>query len=376
MTDSRRTRRVRDEGENASLEEHINAKRRMLLSDRANIPALEEKVRQSRERLATLSARHHYRETQACLRRIDALQKEISVLASMRREHDFERTVVTYLRMYHSSDADGRVSAFESKNDAIKAFVKESGRAAQQRSTIMDEYLVEMNRAPAKVAMATRDECPRCDVKLLLTGSRSIMSCPACGYSVTYLDATSTSTSFDEVVEYSQYSYKRVNHYLMWLSLVQGKEAHVVPDDILQRVSADLYHRQHVRAAVDVTQSRVRESLRRLRLKRGYDHVAQITARISGVRAPRIPPDAEEQLRNMFLQMQPAFQRHAPKTRTNFLSYPYVLYRCFQILRLHHMLDGLTLLKGRDKLEANDAIFRKMSVDLGWPVFDLPPTTA
>ena len=77
----------------------------------------------------------------------------------------------------------------------------------------------------------------------------------------------------------------------------------------------------------------------------------------------------------MFLQMQPAFQRHAPKSRTNFLSYSYVLYRCFQILGIPEMLDGITLLKGRDKLEANDAIFRRMCVDLGWPVFDLPPVS-
>ena len=55
------------------------------------------------------------------------------------------------------------------------------------------------------------------------------------------------------------------------------------------------------------------------------------TARLSGRRPPRISAHVEDQLRNMFLQMQPAFQRHAPKSRTNFLSYSYVLYRCFQI---------------------------------------------
>ena len=39
------------------------------------------------------------------------------------------------------------------------------------------------------------------------------------------------------------------------------------------------------------------------------------------------------------------------------------------------MLAGITLLKGRDKLEANDAIFRSMAEDLGWPVMDLPPAS-
>ena len=177
------------------------------------------------------------------------------------------------------------------------------------------------------------------------------------------------------MVEFSQYSYKRVNHYMMWLTLVQGKETHRVTVDILEAVMTDLFERLNVRSTADITQKRVRDSLRHLRLRKAYDHVAQITSRLSGRRPPRISAHVEEQLRNMFLQMQPAFHRHAPKSRTNFLSYSYVLYRCFQILGLHDMLEGITLLKGRDKLEANDAIFRRMCVDLGWPLFDLPPAS-
>ena len=200
------------------------------------------------------------------------------------------------------------------------------------------------------------------------------MSCPQCGYSVTYLDATSSSTAFDDVIDYSSYSYKKVNHFSQYLAHVQSREVHRVPDDILEAVMKDLYERQNIRRLEDITAKRVRDTLRKLKLRKAYDHVAQVTARISGAKPLRIPPATEEQLKNMFLQMQSAFQRHAPKTRTNFLSYPYVLYRCFQILGLTHMLDGLSLLKSRDKLEANDAIFRKMCVDLGWPIFDLPST--
>ena len=52
-----------------------------------------------------------------------------------------------------------------------------------------------------------------------------------------------------------------------------------------------------------------------------------MTARLSGVRPPRVSKEVEEQLKNMFLQMQPAFHRQ-PRNRVNFLSYSYVLYRC------------------------------------------------
>ena len=108
-----------------------------------------------------------------------------------------------------------------------------SSRAAPRRERArLDEYLAEIDEAPAKVAMSARDECPRCDVAstLLVCSARSIMCCPRCGYAVAFLDSTSSSTSFDEMVEFSQYSYKRVNHYSMQLALVQGKETHHVPD--------------------------------------------------------------------------------------------------------------------------------------------------
>jgi hypothetical protein len=309
------------------------------------------------------------------LRRAEELEEEAAARESMAREHDFERTVVSYLRIYHQRGEATSVASATRKSDTIEAYVRHTDLTAQRRTVIFDEYLTQMNCAPAKVAMTARDECPRCEAgpKLLLCAARSVMSCSACGYSVTYLDATSTSTSFDEMIEFSQYSYKRVNHYSMHLALVQGKESHRVPDDILQAVMADLYERAGVREAGEINAKLVRGSLRHLRLRKAYDHVTQITSRLSGRRPPRLPPEVEDKLRNLFLQMQPAFARHAPTTRTNFLSYSYVLYRSFQILGLHDMLDSVSLLKGRDKLEANDAIFRKMCEDLGWPIFDLPP---
>jgi uncharacterized Zn finger protein (UPF0148 family) len=311
--------------------------------------------------------------------RADELDAEAAARESMAREHAFEHTVVSYLRVYHER-AGASAPAVEAASraiDSIEAYVRHTDLTAQRRTGILDEFLAETSRAPPKVAMAARDVCPRCadGVALLLCAARGIMSCPRCGYQVAFLDATSSSTTFDEVVEYAQYSYKRINHYSMHLTLVQGKEVHRVPDEILAAVMADLHDRQGVRRPEEITQRRVRETLRRLRLRKAYDHVAQVAHRLSGIRPPRLAPAVEEQLRNLFLQMQPAFQRHAPKSRTNFLSYSYVLYRSFQILGLHHMLDGVTLLKGRDKLEANDAIFRKMSEDLGWPIFELPPAS-
>lgn len=375
MTDSMRTKRVRDASEELTLEDHIASRRKTLVESREEAPAIRAEAERMRTQAATLTQRYQRRMAADLCRKANDLEEEADVRDSMSREHEFERTVVTYLKTFHQRvDTASTVATLSRKSDTIQAYVKYTDVTRHRRSAILDEYLTELHKAPPKVAMAVRDECPRCEgTKLLLCSTKSIMSCPECGYSIAYLDATTTSTSFDEVVEFSQYSYKRVNHYVMWLALVQGKEAHRVPDGILEQVMGDLYDRLRIRDPHDITPKKVRESLRKLRLRKAYDHVAQVAARLSGIRPQRISPETEDQLKNMFLQMQPAFQRHAPKSRTNFLSYSYVLYRCFQILGLHHMLDGLALLKGRDKLEANDAIFRKMCVELGWPVFELPP---
>ena len=369
--DARRTKRQRDEGEELSLDEHIERRRSAFVQARREAPELKKRAEALREQADGMTRRWQMRRRMDMLQQADELEGEARTRLSMVREHEFEQVVVTYLRTYHKS-AEPRLSSSAKKSDSIQAYVRHTDRTAQCRAALMDEYLREMNEAPPKVAMAARDECPRCGVKLLLCPHKSVMTCSDCGYSMAYLDATSLSTSFDEVVEYSQYSYKRTTHFSMWIALSQGKEAHRVPDDILRRVMQEL-HAKRIRNPEGITLKRVREVLRRLKLRKAYDHVVQITARLSGVPPQRVTANTEEKLRMMFLRMQPAFERHAPKNRTNFLSYPYVLYRCFQILKLDHMLDCLSLLKGREKLELNDAIFKKMCVDLGWPTFDLPP---
>ena len=375
MSDAKRTKRARED-ETLTLDEHIQRRRAQLVAERLEVPRLRERARSMREEAVGLTARWQSRMRNDRLHDADALEAECDARESMAREHRFETMVVQYLRRYHKTQPQTTWQT-RRKSDSIQAYAEHTGASAQHRASIVDEYLTDIAQAPAKVAMSTRDECPRCDssAPLLVCPTRSIMTCSTCGYCVAYLDSTSSSTAFDEMVEFSQYSYKRVNHYMMWLTLVQGKETHRVPDDILNAVMIDLHDRLNVRGTEDVTQRRVRDSLRHLRLRKAYDHVTQITSRLSGRRPPRISAHVEDQLRNMFLQMQPAFHRHAPKSRTNFLSYSYVLYRCFQILGLHDMLEGITLLKGRDKLEANDAIFRRMCVDLNWPVFDLPPAS-
>jgi hypothetical protein len=68
----------------------------------------------------------------------------------------------------------------------------------------------------------------------------------------------------------------------------------------------------------------------------------------------------------MFIAVQPAFEKHCPKDRKNFLSYSYCLYKFFELLGYEQFLETFTLLKGRDKLARQDEIFQKICEELDW----------
>ena len=199
----------------------------------------------------------------------------------------------------------------------------------------------------------------------MLISAKAIMTCSKCGYSVAYLDATMSSMSYSDDVEFSSFSYKRINHFNEWLQQVQAKETFEISQEILEAVMAEL-HRQRVTSVEHVTPKKVREVLKTLKLRKAYEHVAQITCKLTGRRPLRISSETEEMCRLMFIAVQPAFEKHCPKDRKNFLSYSYCLYKFFQLLGLDAFLETFTLLKGRDKLAKQDEIFKKICEELDW----------
>ena len=203
---------------------------------------------------------------------------------------------------------------------------------------------------------------------MVLMPAKAILVCPKCGRSATFLDATSSAISYDESVEMVTFSYKRGNHFQDWLQNTQGLEAHKVPQQVVDGVMAELY-KQRVVCLEDVTTQRVRSILKGMKQRKCYDHVAQITARITGKEPPRLPVEAVELLKLMFSALAGPFQRHAPPDRKNFLSYSFLLSKMLYILGYDELCDTLTLLKGQDKIKKMDDVWKKITADLDWPFY-------
>ena len=306
---------------------------------------------------------------------IEQLNEEISTRRNMTREHEYEQMIAPYLSAYNqrveidesTKDVPRNITApgCGRKRETIDTYVQQYDATASRQTTLVNEYLMETENYPPKLALNTRDECPLCHGSLVLVSSKAVMTCKACGYSVAYLDATMQSMSYADDVEFSSFSYKRINHFNEWLQQVQAKENYEVPQEILDGVMKEL-HRQRVTDINDITPKKVREVLKILKLRKAYEHVAQITSRLTGVKPLRVPADVEETCRLMFIAVQPAFEKHCPKDRKNFLSYSYCLFKFFQLLGYDEFLDSFQLLKGRDKLARQDDIFKKCCEELQW----------
>jgi hypothetical protein len=242
------------------------------------------------------------------------------------------------------------------------------------RDAIRHELQAEFEEAAPPVYVVHGDMCDHCNVPMIVLASEALLGCPQCSRTRLYIQATSSRIAYGEEVEFANFSYKRQNHFQEWLNTFQAKESTEVPKDIIDAVMDDLYTKKKVRDTSKITQKKVKEVLKDLKLRKYYDHAPQITARITGILPPRMSPFQAEQTKLMFAAIQGPFNMHCPPERTNFLSYGYCLYKFCELLGYDEFLPCFPLLKGRDKLAAMDRIWKKICAELNWQF--IPSTDA
>jgi hypothetical protein len=120
-----------------------------------------------------------------------------------------------------------------------------------------------------------------------------------------------------------------------------------------------------------LTKTVVRGTLRRLGLAKYIENWIEIHCHMVGHPYPVIDSEMIEKIRDLFIKIEIAFEKHRPPTRKCILSYNYVLARIFQIFNLHHHLMWVPPLKSRVKLKYLDSIWCKMVVSLSLP--NIPP---
>lgn len=251
------------------LEKHVANMRQYFVNQRLEIPALQQTVVELEKKYQEMDKRYQIRARKDIRDEINEINEEILIRKNMVREHEYEQMIAPYITAYNQRveidevhkevPRNITVPGCGKKRETIDTYVQQYDATASRQTTLINEYLMETSDEPPKLALNTRDECPLCHNSLTLVNTKAIMTCSSCGYSIAYLDATMQSMSYSDDVEFSSFSYKRINHFNEWLQQVQAKENFEISQDILNSVMEELY-RQRVTDVADITPKRCEKS--------------------------------------------------------------------------------------------------------------------
>lgn len=211
-----------------------------------------------------------------------------------------------------------------------------------------------------------KENCPYCNsMNREVITIEGIIYCNDC-FTVEYIIIDHDRPTYkDPPREISYFSYKRLNHFNEWISQIQGKETTDISDEIYNKILLEI-KKQKIDNIAKLTTIKMKEILKTLKLSKYYEHCSHIVAKINGIQTPQFSIELEDTLRNMFKQIQPLFNKYAPKNRKNFLSYSYVLYKMLQLLGKDEYLKYFPLLKSREKLQSQDKIWNCLCKELKW----------
>jgi hypothetical protein len=208
--------------------------------------------------------------------------------------------------------------------------------------------------------------CPVCDIEMTFYQNEALLGCPKCGHEEFILVDSEKPSYKDPPREITYFAYKKINHFNEWLAQFQAKENTDIPQDVIESVMREL-RKERISDPKKVRKEKIREILQKLKLSKMYDHVQQIKNRIQHQMTNlTLSKEMEEKLQYLFKEIQPAFIKYCPRDRSNFLSYPYVLYKLCQLLEMDEFLPCFQLLKSREKLYQQDQVWQKICEEMRW----------
>jgi hypothetical protein len=190
-----------------------------------------------------------------------------------------------------------------------------------------------------------------------------VLMCTACFHNTPYLIDGEKPAYKEPPKEICYYAYKRINHFKEIIAQIQGKETTLIPEEVIAGVKRQIKKERLL--IEDITTPKTKEILKKLNFNTYYEHIPFIKDKL-GIPPPVMSHELEETMYNLFIDLQAPYSRFCPDDRTNFLGYYYTAYKLCELLDERQYLQYLTLLKDQEKLNDQDAIWRKMCEHLDW----------
>lgn len=308
----------------------------------------------------------------------DDIQKEVDVIFEQMNEVDYYVNTAPILFKYYdilekgAGDEENINKINVGDNSILKFFIKSNNEEEKKdnkddRASLLDKYLeLTDDNYVTKMSTDVKDCCKFCGgSNIYMLPNDGINYCNDC-CSVEYITIDHDKPSYkDPPLEVSYFCYKRINHLNECISQIQGKETTDIPTEVYDMILLEI-KKQKITNMAELTPKKLRGILKKLKLNRYYEHLVHLLSKLTGLDIPHLDPEVEERIRVMFKLVQPAFLKHAPKTRKNFLSYNYVLGKFVQLLERDEYLPLFGTLKAREKIFEQDKIWAKICTELNW----------
>lgn len=211
----------------------------------------------------------------------------------------------------------------------------------------------------SNVKKSKNDLC--CGQEMILS-NESFFACSLCGkVDQLHIDGY-TFKQMQENPLTNKFVYKRINYFNDWLKQIQASETSDIPKDLVERVSNEL-NKRNIRDLSKIKPYLIKEILKVLKEPTYYENINLIISKLTDKPALVIPEEIIQKLKNMFSGIQAPYEE-LKGPRTNFFSYPYILYKFCELLNLKEYLKTLQLLKSRDKILQHDILWKKIIIEM------------
>ena len=313
------------------------------------------------------------------------LNNKINNIKNNKNEHKYFLNTADILYNYYNQKSNNNTDNTKSNEKLIdktdnenkttildffgkKTISNKNKNNSSNKANLLNKYLIQTEKSnyitPSTI-IKNCDICEKCKVEKYLYHSEGTLVCPKCG-EIEYVVIDSDKPSYkDPPPEISYFAYKRINHFNEWLAQFQAKESTEIPQYVFDNILIEI-KKERIENMASLSNKKIREYLKKLKLNKYYEHVPHIINRLNGLPPPIMSQEIEEKLRIMFKEIQGPFLEVCPKERKNFLSYSYVLHKFVELLELDEYKSSFPLLKSREKLHQQDLIWKDICKKLNW----------
>jgi len=245
------------------------------------------------------------------------------------------------------------------KNDDTNDANHDMNNSIQKYLYNIDEVFFDINKF-----VVQKDICQYCNKgELIPVEHEGILVCKNCSKNVRYLVENEKPSYKEPPKEVCFYAYKRINHFREILAQFQAKETTQINPDVLQDIENQI--KKERISLNEITTKKAKEILKKLGYNKYYEHIPFIKDKL-GIKPPVMPPELEETLCNLFMDIQGPYSKYCPDDRVNFLNYYYTVYKLCELLNQDEFLPYFPLLKDKEKMIEQDEIWKKICEELDW----------